>query len=196
MFKAVMEPTINTFRPDSIVLQCGADSLGSDRLGTFNLSIQAHGECVRFIKSFNLPLLVVGGGGYRQTSVARCWTYETSVLTSTAVSDRLPTTRWDAYFPDMKLHPPLSSSIENLNSRHELEGIRRKVREQLRVLNGAPSIQMQEIPPSLTGQAADDELNDEEEDESMGTGQAGEVRWGDVTTRDEMNPKVLWKKGT
>lgn len=64
LFKAVMEPTITTFRPSSIVLQCGADSLGCDRLGAFNLSIAAHGECVRFIKSFDLPMLVVGGGGY------------------------------------------------------------------------------------------------------------------------------------
>jgi acetoin utilization deacetylase AcuC-like enzyme len=44
------------------VLQCGADSLGCDRLGTFNLSIAAHGECVRYIKEFGLPLLVLGEG--------------------------------------------------------------------------------------------------------------------------------------
>ncbi len=191
MFKAVMEPTITTFRPDSIVLQCGADSLGSDRLGTFNLSIQAHGECVRFIKSFGLPLLVLGGGGYRQTSVARCWTYETSVLTSTAVPEQLPTTRWDNYFPDMSLFPPLNSSIENLNTRQELEGIRRKIREQLRVLNGAPSIQMQEIPPSLTGQLDDEDLNEEEmDDEMQGTGGAGEARLFGAGTNggDLLNP--------
>lgn len=71
LFKAVMEPTISTFRPSAIVLQCGADSLGCDRLGCFNLSIAAHGECVRFIKSFNLPLLVVGGGGYTSEHRAR-----------------------------------------------------------------------------------------------------------------------------
>jgi len=64
LFKAVMEPTIATFRPSAIVLQCGADSLGCDRLGAFNLSVAAHGECVRFIKSFDLPMIVVGGGGY------------------------------------------------------------------------------------------------------------------------------------
>jgi histone deacetylase HOS2 len=72
LFKAVMEPTITTFRPSSIVLQCGADSRGADRLGAFNLSIAAHGECVRFIKSFGLPLMVLGGGGYTIRCVSCC----------------------------------------------------------------------------------------------------------------------------
>jgi hypothetical protein len=37
-------------RPTAVVLQCGADSLGCDRLGVFGLSIKGHGECVRFVK--------------------------------------------------------------------------------------------------------------------------------------------------
>ncbi len=172
-----MEPTITIFRPTCIVLQCGADSLGSDRLGTFNLSIKAHGECVRFIKSFDLPLLVLGGGGYRQSSVARCWTYETALLAGVEISNDLPSTHYDAYFEGMVLHPPLTSSIPNKNTPTDLENIRRKIREQLRVLNGAPSVQMMEIPPSLTGELDDEDLNSEEQDEEeWGTGLAGDVR--------------------
>lgn len=45
------------------MLQCGADSLAGDRLGVFNLSVKAHGDCVSFMKGFNVPTLVVGGGG-------------------------------------------------------------------------------------------------------------------------------------
>ena len=62
------------FRPEAIVLQCGADSLANDRLGCFNLSIRGHGKCVDFVKSFNIPTLVLGGGGYTVRNVARCWT--------------------------------------------------------------------------------------------------------------------------
>jgi hypothetical protein len=29
---------------------------------------------------FGLPMLVVGGGGYKIKNVARCWAYETAVL--------------------------------------------------------------------------------------------------------------------
>ncbi|GFZ42858.1 histone deacetylase [Saitozyma sp. JCM 24511] len=166
LFKAIMEPTITTFRPSSIVLQCGADSLGCDRLGTFNLSIAAHGECVRFIKSFGLPLLVLGGGGYRQSSVARCWTYETGVLAGVALPDELPSNNYYEFFaPDYHLHPPLTGQIQNLNTRQSLERIRVTIREKLRYLNGAPSVQMQEIPPDLGGWLADEVRTREEKDE-------------------------------
>lgn len=43
------------------VCMTGADSLQGDRLGTFNLSIAGHAEAVRFMKSFNVPMLVTGG---------------------------------------------------------------------------------------------------------------------------------------
>ena len=41
--------------------------------------IAGHAQCVEFVKKFNLPLLLLGGGGYTIRNVARCWTYETSV---------------------------------------------------------------------------------------------------------------------
>lgn len=177
LFKAVMEPTITNFRPSSIVLQCGADSLGCDRLGTFNLSIAAHGECVRYIKEFGLPLLVLGGGGYRQSSVARCWAYETGVLAGVQLPDDLPPNNYYEFFgPDYKLHPPLTGHIQNLNTKQSLERIRVTIREKLRYLNGAPSVQMQEIPPDLMGFLADEERNKEEREEEEGNADAGEHR--------------------
>jgi len=54
---------MDLYQPTAIVLQCGADSLNGDRLGCFNLSTKGHGECVKFIKDLNVPLLAVGGGG-------------------------------------------------------------------------------------------------------------------------------------
>jgi len=85
-FQYVME----FYQPTAIVLQCGADSLANDRLGCFNLSTKGHGECVKFVKDFNVPLLVLGGGGYTLRNVARCWTYETSLLLDEAISNELP----------------------------------------------------------------------------------------------------------
>jgi hypothetical protein len=56
----------------AVVLQCGADSLTGDRLGCFNLTLEGHGSCVEYVKSFGLPTLVLGGGGYTVRNVARC----------------------------------------------------------------------------------------------------------------------------
>ncbi|KAK9894760.1 hypothetical protein P389DRAFT_101043 [Cystobasidium minutum MCA 4210] len=175
LFKTIMEPTINTFRPSVIVLQCGADSLGCDRLGAFNLSIAAHGECVRFIKAFNLPLLVLGGGGYTVKNVARCWTYETAVLLDKQheLSQYLPSTPYDSFFaPDYKLHPPISGRVENQNTRKDLERIRVQVLERLRFMHGAPSVQMQEIPPDLSAWLAKEaEIQEKEEKDNEDSNQ-------------------------
>lgn len=38
-----------------------------------------HANCVQFIKSFGLPLLVLGGGGYTIRNVARTWAFETGL---------------------------------------------------------------------------------------------------------------------
>ncbi|PKY51525.1 histone deacetylase-3 [Rhizophagus irregularis] len=133
LFKDVMLDVRDHYQPSVVVLQCGADSLGKDRLGGFNISIKAHGECVRFIKSWQVPLLVLGGGGYRIPNVARCWTYETGILLDTELQSELPqkTHYYNFFGPDFSLHPPL------------------EVHELLRFLDGAPSVQMQELPGNL-----------------------------------------------
>ncbi len=75
------------YRPGAVVLQCGADSLSGDRLGCFNLSLEGHADCVEYMKSFNVPLMLVGGGGYTIRNVARCWTYETARAIEVDVPD-------------------------------------------------------------------------------------------------------------
>ena len=62
---------MEVFQPTAIVLQCGADSLSGDRLGSFNLTLDAHAECVRCMKKYKIPMLVTGGGGYTKHNVAR-----------------------------------------------------------------------------------------------------------------------------
>ncbi len=55
----------------------GADSLAGDKLGVFNISISGHADCLKFVKGYGLPMLVLGGGGYKISNVARCWAFET-----------------------------------------------------------------------------------------------------------------------
>lgn len=62
---------MEVYRPSAVVLQCGADSLTGDRLGCFNLTLKGHAEAVKHVKSFGVPMLVLGGGGYTIRNVAR-----------------------------------------------------------------------------------------------------------------------------
>ena len=134
---------MEVFQPGAVVLQCGADSLSGDRLGCFNLSIAGHADCVEFVKSFNIPMLVLGGGGYTLRNVPRCWTYETSVLTGDDVKDELPFNDYFEYFgPDYRLHLPVSN-MENLNSPEYLERTKIQLLEILREVEPVPGAQIQ-----------------------------------------------------
>ncbi|KAJ1654963.1 histone deacetylase [Dispira simplex] len=168
LFQKVMKSVMSNFNPSSVVLQCGADSLGCDRLGRFNLNISAHGACVRYMKSFGVPLMVVGGGGYTIRNVSRCWTYETSVLLDIDLPNELPPTVYHEFFaPDYSLHPTLSGRIENQNTQAYLDDVARTVLEQLRSIQGAPSVQMQEIPPDIQGFLDSHRSHSDSEDEDV-----------------------------
>ncbi|KAJ3340806.1 histone deacetylase [Gonapodya sp. JEL0774] len=120
----VIEAVLKHYRPEAIVLQCGADSLSGDRLGCFNLTLKGHGHCVEFIKSLGLPLLVLGGGGYTMRNVARAWAFETAILADVALPPDIPSNEYYNYFgPDYKLEIQ-SSSMPNLNTPEYLEKIR------------------------------------------------------------------------
>ncbi|CAH1763544.1 5660_t:CDS:10 [Entrophospora sp. SA101] len=160
VFCPVVEHIINWYRPGVIVLQCGADSLAGDRLGCFNLSMKGHAECVKFVKGFNLPLLVVGGGGYTIRNVARAWTYETGVLIGENLPEELPHNNFFEYYgPEYKLDVP-ANNMENMNTKSYLENMKIKVFENLRNLNFAPSVPLQYVPPSIY----DTDYEEEEED--------------------------------
>ncbi|KAK4336834.1 hypothetical protein RND71_043654 [Anisodus tanguticus] len=157
IFQPLISKVMEMFQPSAIVLQCGADSLTGDRLGCFNLTLKGHGKCVEFIKKYNLPLLLVGGGGYTIRNVARCWTYETAVALDTEIPNELPYNDYFEYFgPDFKLHIS-PSNMSNQNSREYLDKIKTRLCENLRMLPHAPGVQAQTIP--------DDALAEEEEDE-------------------------------
>lgn len=93
-YKSIFEPVISSvmewYRPEAVVLQCGGDSLSGDRLGCFNLSMDGHANCVSFVKSFHLPTLIVGGGGYTMRNVARTWAFETGILVNERLGSQLP----------------------------------------------------------------------------------------------------------
>ena len=57
-----MNEIYDTYIPEVIVVQCGADCLAGDPLGTFNLTLQGIGNCINEIIKWDLPTLLLGGG--------------------------------------------------------------------------------------------------------------------------------------
>lgn len=166
IFVPVMSRIMEWYQPGAVVLQCGADSLSGDRLGCFNLSLFGHAQCVDFFKRYDVPLLLLGGGGYTVRNVARCWAYETSRVVGATLSDELPfNENYEFYGPDFRLHIT-PSNMENHNSRAELERTKVKIIENLRNLPHAPSTPFMDTPrvSPIGPHRRDDDSDDEDPD--------------------------------
>ncbi|KAL2801393.1 hypothetical protein BJX66DRAFT_289732 [Aspergillus keveii] len=173
-YKSIFEPVIKSvmewYRPEAVVLQCGGDSLSGDRLGCFNLSMRGHANCVNYVKSFNLPTLILGGGGYTMRNVARTWAFETGILVGENLGSDLPYNDYYEYFaPDYELDVR-PSNMDNANTREYLDKIRTQVVENLKRTAFAPSVQMTDVPRDPLVDGMDDEaeaiLDDLDEDEN------------------------------
>ncbi|CAO2203847.1 unnamed protein product [Urochloa humidicola] len=142
LFKPVMTRVMEVFDPEAIVMQCGGDSLAGDRLGRLNLSIAGHAQCVRFMRSFNVPLLLLGGGGYTINHVAACWCYETAVAIGKEIGDDIPVHCYDSYYQSQgyKLHYTVDKDRKNENTNHNVMQTMSTVMRNLAELAAAPSV--------------------------------------------------------
>eukprot|EP00939_MAST-03C_sp_MAST-3C-sp1_P003317 g3317.t1 len=161
IFKPIIHKVMEVYRPSAVVLQCGADSLTGDRLGCFNLSLKGHAECVKYVKSFNLPTLVLGGGGYTIRNVARCWCFETATLLDQDISNKIPYNDFLEYFgPEYNLHLTPQASLQNDNTDQYLEKYRDVILQNLSSLECAPSVQLHHVPPDWMIKSAEEKESD------------------------------------
>ncbi|KAI8913938.1 histone deacetylase Clr6 [Powellomyces hirtus] len=146
IFRPVMRHVMAWYQPEVLVLQCGADSLAGDRLGCFNLSMRGHAAAVEFMKTFNVPTLMLGGGGYTIRNVSRAWCYETGIAVGEELNEEIPYNDYYQYYgPDYRLDVP-NNNMENRNTRENLEKTQAKIIENLRSIPFAPSVQMHGRP--------------------------------------------------
>ncbi|OIW23850.1 histone deacetylase, partial [Coniochaeta ligniaria NRRL 30616] len=186
IFEPVIEAVMKYYQPEAVVLQCGGDSLSGDRLGCFNLSMRGHANCVNFVRSFGLPTLVLGGGGYTMRNVARTWAYETGRLVGVEMDSTLPYNEYyDYYGPDYELDVR-SSNMENANSYEYLEKIKIAVIENLKRTAAVPSVQMQDVPRVGLGMSDEEEaeLDDLDADENKDV-RMTQRQWEKSTVRPE-----------
>ncbi len=81
-FRAAFEEVeryLEACRPELIVLQCGADSLGGDPITHLAYTEEAHAHATQRLRALAQRhcggrLLATGGGGYNRRNLARAWT--------------------------------------------------------------------------------------------------------------------------
>lgn len=152
VYKPVLDKIYQVYNPNVVVMCCGADSISGDRLGVWNLSLKGHASAVEYIKKWNIPLVLLGGGGYTPRNVARCWTYETALALNKhhEISEELPTNKFIHQFgQEHRLHIEIDQDMKNLNDRRYMEKCTGFILEQLSRIQHVPSVQMQEVDSNL-----------------------------------------------
>ncbi|MFX0114185.1 MAG: acetoin utilization protein AcuC, partial [Candidatus Hodarchaeota archaeon] len=99
-FEKIVPPIWESFEPELVVWECGADTHFADPIGELLLtttSFATLGQRVREL-SGDLPMgtVLVGGGGYNPEATARCWT----VLLANYLNVELPEvcpTEWNEF---------------------------------------------------------------------------------------------------
>jgi acetoin utilization deacetylase AcuC-like enzyme len=125
LIETCIKPICGAFKPDVLVLQCGVDGLAGDPCKEFNISLKGYGQAVLNILEWcgrapsdghntgeaivdeakQIPVLLLGGGGYHTTNAARAWAYFTSIaLGRTLDLDQgaIPETcvHWETFYND------------------------------------------------------------------------------------------------
>jgi acetoin utilization protein AcuC len=83
-------PLGQRFRPQILVLQCGADGLAEDPMSRLELSNGALWRAAAKLLALAPRALLLGGGGYNPWAVARCWAGLWALLDGRDIPDRLP----------------------------------------------------------------------------------------------------------
>jgi histone deacetylase 8 len=82
-FMKIFNKIQSQYRPEVIVMQCGADSLYNDPIdlnSPFNLTINGYCKCVQLVIDKNIPTIFLGGGGYNFANTSRLWTSITNLI--------------------------------------------------------------------------------------------------------------------
>lgn len=90
-FEEVVPPLINAYRPDVLVTQLGVDTFRSDPITHLGVTTEGFCRMVERFRTFELPWVALGGGGYDVANVARGWTLAWALMNDAEVPNDLPT---------------------------------------------------------------------------------------------------------
>ena len=100
----VLSDVKSCFQPAAVVVQCGADMLSGDPIGTFSLTPHGMGDNVAYILGWKLPTVLLGGGGYNFPNTAKFWAICTGLVAGHKLTNEIPEhSHYESYSPDFDL---------------------------------------------------------------------------------------------
>eukprot|EP00092_Neocalanus_flemingeri_P032497 GFUD01035344.1.p1 GENE.GFUD01035344.1~~GFUD01035344.1.p1 ORF type:complete len:395 (+),score=158.33 GFUD01035344.1:106-1185(+) len=132
VFCSLFPSIITSFMPDCIVLQCGADCLAGDPMGGFNLTPASISACVDDVLAQDVPVLLLGGGGYNLPNTAKLWTLLTARVAGMELDTDIPDCDhfFTEYGPDFQLGMS-RGCVRNRNVEEEVDRLIRVARENI-----------------------------------------------------------------
>jgi acetoin utilization protein AcuC len=94
-FNRVVPKFVREYKPEMILVQCGADGHENDRLAHLRYTTKTYNEVISQMHRLahelcNGRMLLYGGGGYTVANVPRVWTIAFAALANITLENRLP----------------------------------------------------------------------------------------------------------
>lgn len=95
LFHEIVPTAVRKYRPEILLLQCGADAHANDLLAHLQLTTKTYMEVAKIVHELSHEvaegrLVVFGGGGYNMANVARTWTVVASTLAGYSPRHEVP----------------------------------------------------------------------------------------------------------
>ena len=95
LFREIVSPAVRKYKPEILLLQCGADAHANDLLAHLQLTTRSYGQIAKLVDELAHEvagghLVVFGGGGYNLANVARTWALVASALIGYAPRKSIP----------------------------------------------------------------------------------------------------------
>jgi len=95
LFREIVPTAVRKYKPQILLLQCGADGHANDLLAHLQLTTKTYGDVVKIVHELAHEvaggrLVVFGGGGYNIANVVRTWTVVASALIDYALPREVP----------------------------------------------------------------------------------------------------------
>jgi acetoin utilization protein AcuC len=144
LFRQIVPTAVRKYKPELLLLQCGADAHANDMLAHLQLTTRAYIEITKTIHDLahevaNGRLVVFGGGGYNPSNVARTWTIVAATLVGTSLPNET-SPAWQKMFEafvgekapstinsDDECRTALSNRVDREHAVRVLESLRRRV---------------------------------------------------------------------
>jgi acetoin utilization protein AcuC len=116
-FREIVPTLVRGYKPEFIIVQCGADSHADDMLAHLRLTTRTYEEIITTLHKLahevaSGRIVAVGGGGYNPANVARCWTVIAASLLEAHPTNDVPDEWKNSLRRSTGLTPPNSLRSE------------------------------------------------------------------------------------